>query len=168
MEEKIDIATEIETNKKIGLFKKPKNKLLNFLDLTPNEKVLINLRLFPLKNIFINNVKEPYAKRLILTTKRIIFILNRGYIFKEFFQYETITDILITTKLVISNDYPVIMIKTSSNIYEILFTKIFPYDGKIKGIVDCIKNRNPNINVEIDSKYDDADYSSLFTKIEFK
>jgi len=159
---------EIEKYKKIGLFKKPKNQLLNFLDLTPDEKVLINLRLFPLKNIFINNIRESYAKRLILTTKRIIFILNRGYLFKEFFQYETITDILITTKSLTINDYPVIVIKTASNTYEILFTKIFPYDKKIKGIVDCIKNRNPNISVKIDSKYDDADYSPLFTKIELK
>jgi len=168
MEEKNDVAPEIENYKKIGLFKKPNNQLLNFLDLTPDEKVLINLRLFPLKNIFINNIREPYAKRLVLTTKRIIFMLNRGYLFKEFFQYETISDILITTKLVSSNDYPLIMIKTSGNTYEILFTKIFPYDRKIKGIVDCIKNRNPNISVKIDSKYDDADYSPLFTKIEFK
>lgn len=159
---------EIENYKRIGLFKKPKTQLLNFLDLTPDEKVLINLRLFPLKNIFINNVREPYAKRLILTTKRIIFILNRGYLFKEFFKYETITDILITMKLVISKNYPVIMIKTSGNTYEILFTKIFPYDRKIKGIVKCIQNRNSNINVKIDSKYDDSNYSPLFTKVEFK
>lgn len=168
MEGKIDVAPEIEKYKKIGLFKKPKNQLLNFLALTTHEEVLINLRLFPIIGIFINNIREPYAKRLILTTNRIIFILNRGYLFKEFFQYETISDILITTKLVSAKDYPVIMIKTLGNTYEILFTKIFPYDRRIKGIVDCIKNRNPNISVEINSKYDDADYSPLFTKIEFK
>ena len=103
-----------------------------------------------------------------------IFIINRGYIFKEFFTYNAITDVLITTKLIVVNDYPVIVIKTLNNTYEILFTKIVPYGNKIKGIVDCITNRNPNIHVKKDSKYYDADDTvsfikdSLFTKIKLK
>jgi len=164
-----DIAIEIENYKKIGLFKKPKDRDLNFLDLRNDEKVLINLRLFPFKSIFINNIKERYAKRLILTTKRIIFIINRGYIFKEFFPYNDITDLLITKKWYISGDFPVIIIKTVSDTYEILFATLFPYRKKIHGIIDCIKKRNPKIDMKIDSKYEENFFKEvLFTKIKFR
>lgn len=158
---------EIERNKRIRLFKRP-NKF-DLLNLTRDEEILINLRLFPLKSIFINNIKERYAKRLILTTERIIFIINRGYIFKEFFPYNDITDLLITKKWYISGEIPVIIIKTVSNTYEILFATPFSYRKKIQGIIDCIKKRNPRINVEIDSKYEEKFFKEiLFSKIKFK
>lgn len=148
---------EVEKYRKIGLFKKPKKSLLHLLDLNHNEEILINLRLFPLRSIFINNIKEGYAMRLVLTTERIIFILNRGWILKEFITYDSINEILLTRKRINSSTFPEVMIKTSTNTYEILFTTLFPYRDKINGIVDCMKNRNPNINAGIDSEYHDND-----------
>ena len=178
IEMKENISAEIEKYKKMGLFKKPKNRLLNFLDLKDKEELLINLRLFPLRSVFINSVRERYPMHLILTTERIIFMLNRGWLLKEFLPYGAITEILITRKGVSSSDFPVIMIKTLSDTYEILFTTFFPYRKKINGIVDCIKNRSPDTNVRIDSKYhDDEDVISvirnsfkdlLLIKIKFK
>jgi hypothetical protein len=164
------MVIEIEKYKKISLFKKKsKNQLLNFLDLRGDEKVLINIRLFPLRSIFINNIREQYAKRLILTTERIIFLIDRGYIFKEFFPYNEITDLLITKKWNISGDFPVIIIKTTNNIYEVLFATLFPYRKKIQEIVDCIKKKNPKIHLEIDPKYEENYLKEiLFTKIKFK
>jgi hypothetical protein len=169
MEEKNDIVQEIENYKKIGLFKKPKKQLINFLDLREDEKILINLRLFPLKSIFINNVRERYAKRLILTTERIIFIIDRGYLFKEFFPYSEITETLVTRKWYTSGEIPVVIIKTVNNNYEILFATPFSYKKKIGGIVNCIKRMNPGINIEITPKYEENFLKEvLFTKIKFK
>lgn len=165
----IEITEEIEKYKKIGLFKKPGNQLLNFLDFKKDELVLINIKLFPFKSIFINNVSERFAKHLILTTEKLYFVLNRGWILKEFFPYSEITNILVTKKWYISGEIPVIIIKTMKNTYEILFATPFSYKKKIGGIVDCIKRRNSKINVEINSKYEENFFKEiLFTKIKFK
>jgi hypothetical protein len=140
------------------------------LDLHHDEEVLINLSLFPFKNIFINDVKERFAKRLILTTQRVIFILNRGYLIKEFFTYNQITSIVVTTKWHISGDFPVITIKTANDMYEVLFCSLFTYRKKINGIIDCIKTRNRDIEISIDWKGNSIDYIKeiLLTKIKFK
>lgn len=169
MEINEDIVVEIESYKNIGLFTKPKKQLLDFLILQQDEEILINLRLIPSRSIFKNDIRERYAQRLILTTERIIFIINKGYILKEFFPYTQITDILVTKRWYISGDHPVIVIKTANDTYEVLFLSLFSYKKKIQGIVDCIKKRNPKINVEIDSKYEENHLKEiLFTKIKFK
>jgi hypothetical protein len=165
------IINEIENYKKAGLFKRPKKKLLDLLDLKYDEEVLINLSLIPSRSILKNNVRERYAKCLVLTTER-IFIINRGWIIKEVISFDKITNVLVTRKWLISADLPVIIIKTVNNSYEIYFHSIFSYKKKIKGIIACIKNRNFNINIEIDLRYSDDIISfikdSLFTKIKFK
>ena len=177
MEEKVSrndfsdsINTERNTYQKIGLYKKPNKKLLNFLDLQHDEEVLINLSLFPFKNLFINDVKERFAKHLILTTQRVIFILNRGYLIKEFFTYNQITSIGVTSKWHISGDFPVIILKTATDVYELVFSTLFTYRKKISGIVDCIKTRNRDIEISIDWKGSSIDYIKeiLLTKIKFK
>jgi len=169
MEIKEDIAIETKKYKKIGLFKKPKNRLLSLLDLKHSEEVLINLRLFPFRSIFKNDIKERYAKRLVLTTERIIIVIKRNWILKYSLPYYEVTDIFITKEWYISGDFPVINIKTANDTYKILFTTLFPYRKKIQAIVDCIKKRNPKINVEIDSKYtENFRREILFTKIKFK
>jgi hypothetical protein len=177
MEEKVSrndfsdsINTERNTYQKIGLYKKPNKKLLNFLDLQHDEEVLINLSLFPFKNLFINDVKERFAKHLILTTQRVIFILNRGYLIKEFFTYNQITSIVVTSKWHISGDFPVIILKTATDVYELVFSTLFTYRKKISGIVDCIKTRNRDIEISIDWKGSSIDYIKeiLLTKIKFK
>lgn len=135
----MDIETrEIERFKEIDLYKKSYKQLLGFVNLNTNEEILINLRLFPFGNIFINNVRERYAKYLILTTDRIIFVVNRGYLSKKFFSYNKITDIVTTRKWYISGNQPVIIIKTENNTYEIMFTTLF-YRKQVEGIVNCIK-----------------------------
>lgn len=163
--------TEIENYKKAKLFKRPKKKLLDLLNLGGDEEVLINLRIFPFRSLLINNVRERYAKCLILTTKR-IFIINRGWIINEVISFDEIKDVLVMRKWLISVEAPVIIIKTINSAYEIYFHSMFSYKKKIEGIVDCIKNRNFNINVKIDPKYGDDVISfmkdSLFAKIKFK
>ena len=172
MEENIEISKEREIYKKDGLFKKPTKLVLSFLDLIQDEEVLINLKLSPARELFINSVKEKYGQHLVLTTRRIVLIINRGYIFKEFFTYDTITDILLTRKWIITADMPTIMIKTSNTTYEVVFLSSFLYKKKIKGIIDCVKIRNPNISVKVDTQYNDDILSimkdTLFTKIQLK
>jgi len=164
-----NIIAEIERNKELGLFSKPKKTLLDFLILPRDEEILINMRLFPLKNVFKNDIRERYAKRLILTTTRVIFVLNKGYILKESFLYSQITGILITKKWYISSDHPVIIIQTENDKYEILFVPLFSHKKKIQGIVECIRKRNPKLNIEIDPKYEEHFLKDiLFTKIKFK
>jgi hypothetical protein len=162
------ILMEVENYKKVGLFKVPKKKLLDLLALGVNEEVLINLRIFPGRSIFRDNIRERYAKCLVLTTER-IFIINRGWIIKEAISFDKIKEVLVTRKWQISSDVPVIIIKTINSVYDIYFYSIFFYKKKIWGIVDCIKKRNSKINVEIDSKYEENYLKEiLFTKIKFK
>ncbi len=166
------MAMEKEKYKEIGLFTTPQKRLLYLLDLKQNEEILINLRVAPSRSIFINNIRERYAKRLVLTNER-IFIINRGWILKGFIQFNKITDVLLTKKWDISSDFPVLIIKTDSDTYEIFFyASIFSRKKirqKMEGILNCIKEGNPNINVKIDVQQDDNLIKEvLFTKIKFK
>ncbi len=158
---------EIDKYRKAGLYKKPKKQLLNLLGLKRNKEILINFRIFPSRSIFKNDIRERHAKYLVLTTER-IFIVNRGWIIKEVISFDEITDVLVMRKWQISTDVPVIIIKTINDSYEIFFYGFFSKIKKIKGIIDCIKERNPNINLEIDLKEDSSIRDTLFTKIKFK
>jgi hypothetical protein len=61
------------------------------------------------------------------------------------------------------------VITTDKSRYEILFSTLFPYRKKIHEIINCIKRRNPVINVKIDSKYEENYFKEVFfTKIKFK
>ena len=57
-------SDEIDAYKKAGLYKKPTKRVLSFLDLIQDEEVLINLKLSPAREIFINGVKEKYGEHL--------------------------------------------------------------------------------------------------------
>jgi hypothetical protein len=151
---------------KLGLYRKPKEKLINLLDLHHDEKILINLRLIPLRTVFINNNRERFPIRLILTTQRVIFFLNRGYLIKEFFAYNKITSIVVTRKWYSLGQFPAIIIKTASDVYEVLFPSLFPYKKKFNGIIECIKKRNTEITIEMNLKSHIKEIAD--TKIEFK
>jgi hypothetical protein len=148
---------EIENYKKIGLFRPPKKKLLDLLNLGGDEEVLINLRIFPLKNIYKNNELERYAKCVIFTNKR-IFIIHRGWLINDIISFDEITDVIAMRKPLRSPyTLPVIVIKSANNLYEIFFnTFTFSSDReKIEGIIDCFQHRNSNINLKIDLKDDE-------------
>lgn len=149
------ISDEINTYKKAGLFKNPSKKLLKILDLTTSESILVNLKVIPFRAILKNNKEEPTATNFILTTENIIFI-NNGWVMKynETVTYNEIQEILVTKKVLHKAEVPVIIIKTGNDTYEIFFFEISLKRKfkKINGIIDCIRKRNPSINISIDLK----------------
>jgi hypothetical protein len=149
------MTDEIDTYKKAGLFKNPSKKLLKILDLTSSESILINLKVVPFRAILKNNKEEPTASNIILTTGKLIFVSN-GWVMKynETVSYNEIQDILVTKKELHKAEVPVIIIKTENDTYEIFFFEISlkRIFKKINGIIDCIRKRNPNIDIRIDLK----------------
>ncbi len=148
-----DINKEKEIYRKIGLYQKPAKKLLDLLDLEDHETILINLRVIPFMGIYKNGEREVTANHLILTTERIIFV-NQGWVMKynESVSYYEIRNILATIKWLISADVPVMIIKTTDNSYEIFFLGVFfkKKYNRINGIIECVKKRNPDVEIQMD------------------
>ena len=148
-----NLNKEIENYKKIGLFKKIPLRIFNLLGICENETILIYSRVFPFKSLFKNSIRL-ILNNIVLTSERIIFVdyyfFSSGWRVKEVFSYDEIVEVVATMKKLGIKKEPVIIIKTIKDSYELFFRTLFPYRGKIKGIIDCIKKRNPNIPVTMD------------------
>jgi hypothetical protein len=158
---------EIKYYKKIGLFKMPDNSILNLLRLKNNEKILINLKIFPFRSIFKNDIRERHAQFLILTNDRIL-IIRKDISISDIILFDDLTNLIISKKWLMTADLPVISIKTSTDLFDIYFYKIAPYKKKIEGIISCIQQRNPKISIENNLKEDNLIKNILFSKIKFK
>ena len=168
-----DLEKEREKYQNIGLFKKPSKKLIFSLDLMDNEIILINLKVFPTLGIHKNEKREPTAKNLILTNKRIIFF-SLGWVmkFNESISYDEIVQISVNKKWLISADFPVIIIKTETNAYQIFLLGLSFKKKlrKIDGIINCIKIRNPNIDIQMEITREEDNFVKevLDTEVKFE
>jgi len=110
---------------------------------------LICIRIDPLNSYYKNGNKEV-ASYLVLTNKRIFIIdfpfYERGWRTLEIINYNDVTQISITEKREYTKKEPILRIQTRTNIYE--FTFRINFEDKIKGIIDCIKKRKPDVSIE--------------------
>ena len=149
----LDINNEIENYNKVGLYRKPSKKIVDILNLSVGESVLINLKIFPFRTFFKDGNRD-IANNLILTSQGIYFLdysfFGSGWRMRKVISYGQIINVSFTSKKVFASEKPIFSINTANGLYEVLFSTFSPYREKIERIIDCIKKRNPKISVEID------------------
>lgn len=147
-----DIKSEIGNYMAAGAYQSPTDKLTRLLGLSDDEIILINIKCFFGIGYYKNSHRVAVSK-LILTTKRIIFVHalidSDGWRLKETIDYYQLTEAWAEMTRHFARKVPALLLITASDRHEITFGSATPYAAKLGSIVDCIRKRRPNIPITI-------------------